>query len=153
MLKPNRTETAAQAENLTPPETGNLSATDQKEVRAVVRQLLQDPKSGYASGDYPDPASKISAVVGYDAQQILAALVRIEALDQDMDKLQIQGLLTSEENNDRLGWAAFILSVLYDAPEVPESTASGALEDSTIGHWCGRCGALTCMCDGVWRYC
>lgn len=146
MLKPSRAEVDAQASNLEPPDTGTLPTADQKDARALVRQLAD-----YESLMYPDLDAKLAAVSGYEAQQILAALKRVNDLDQDMDTLQIQGLLTSKEDNDRTGWAQFIRSVLFDGTLAPETVAVGAISDRYSAGWCGTCGCLraSCGCGGV----
>lgn len=144
MLKPNRTEIDAQASNL---ESDLLKVEDQKDARALVRQLAD-----YSQLEYPELDTKLAAISGYEAQQILAALARVEGLDQDMDKIQVQGVLTSEENNDRIGWAEFIRSVLYDGAERGESIAVGEISARPCGTYCGRCGGFTCRCSDVWGY-
>lgn len=139
MLKPTRAEITAQSGNLV---GGLLATADQRDARALVRQL-----DDYSTLLYPDLDARLAAVSGYDAQQILAALARVEALDQDMDRIQVTGLLTSNENDDRTGWARYIRAVLFDGVEAPVVTATGVAASDAIatGPWCG-CLASPCTC-------
>lgn len=139
MLKPTRAEIVAQGDNLA--SDGTLEPEDQKDWIALVRQLPE-----YTSRAYQNLATALAEVKDYEAQQLLAALARIEALDQDMDRIAVEGIVTSYEENDRLAWVRFGLSVLFDGKLVGTAMSVGRPYTS---RWsvCSGCGLAPCGCE------
>lgn len=141
MLKPTRAEVAAQAGNLV---SDLLSTEDQMDARTVIRQ-----HPAYTSANYPDLEDRLAAVSGYEAQQILAALAKIDALGQKHSSVDIEGLVRRKKDTERVDWVLFILGVLWDGLEPTETTASGDVAAPTCSPFCSHCGSYTCCCVGV----
>lgn len=141
MLKPTRAEVAAQAGNLV---SDLLSTEDQMDARTVIRQ-----HPAYTSANYPDLEDRLAAVTGYEAQQILAALAKIDALGQKHSSVDIEGLVRRKKDTERVDWVLFIINVLWDGLEPTESMASGDVTAPSCSPFCSCCGYVACCCVGV----
>jgi hypothetical protein len=141
MLIPTPTEINAQATNLAAGAT--LATTDQLRARWAVREV-----SGYSSVDYPGLADKLAAVTGYEAQAILAALKHITDLGPKINTVAIEGVTTRRKDDERIGWAEFIVAVLFDGQLAVQTVDTGSVGDvsSAAGCVCTS-GCYPCACS------
>lgn len=141
MLRPTTAEVNAQEGNLV---DGLLSTNHQKGIRPLIRQ-----HPAYTSANYPDLEVRLAEVAGYDAQQILAAVAKLDELGQKHTSLDLTGLVRRKKDTERVDWVLFIMNVLWDGLEAAETMASGEVAPPSCSPFCSHCGYVACCCVGV----